>query len=159
MRWHLAQVNLAVAVAPADDPVMADFVALLGPLDELARAAPGFVSRPSPGELDRADLAVFGDSDRTVVNWTVWSSLEAFRAFTYGPAHLAAMRRFRHCFLPATAAHLALWWIEAGQEITPAMAYDRLSRLRADGPSPSSFTLDAPHPPPSTDQRPGASAG
>jgi hypothetical protein len=142
---HIAQVNVTVAVAALDDPVMAPFVARLGALDALAREAPGFVARPRPGEVARADVVAFGDPDRTVVNWSVWASPARLRAFTYGREHLAAMRELRHLFLPAAGPQLALWWVPVGQAVTPGMAYERLSRIRADGPGPAAFTFDAPY--------------
>ena len=43
--FHLAQVNVARMRATLDDPLMAGFVAGLGPVNALADAAPGFVWR------------------------------------------------------------------------------------------------------------------
>jgi Domain of unknown function (DUF3291) len=91
-------------------------------------------------------VAAFGDLSRTVVNWSVWASLAAFRAFTYDGAHLAAMRDFRDRFVRPTEPHLACWWLPAGERVTPASAYDRLDHLRRHGPGPASFPLDAPYP-------------
>ena len=45
MDVQLAQVNVAKMLAPVDDPVMAEFVANLEPINALADAAPGFVWR------------------------------------------------------------------------------------------------------------------
>ena len=42
---HLAQVNIALPVAPLDCPALADFVAALAEVNALADAAPGFVWR------------------------------------------------------------------------------------------------------------------
>ena len=42
---HLAQVNIALPVAPLDCPALADFVAALDEVNALADAAPGFVWR------------------------------------------------------------------------------------------------------------------
>jgi Domain of unknown function (DUF3291) len=43
--WHLAQLNVARAVASLDAPELAEFVAALGSINALAEAAPGFVWR------------------------------------------------------------------------------------------------------------------
>ena len=39
---HLAQLNVARLRAPIDSPLLADFVAALDPVNELADASPGF---------------------------------------------------------------------------------------------------------------------
>jgi hypothetical protein len=119
VRYQLAQVNVAVAVASLDQPAMAGFVALLDPLDELARCSPGFAWRPGPAVSDD-ELAPFGDPMRVVANWSVWESVEALRTFVYGSEHLAAMRQRRQWFRPASEPHLALWWVEAGARPTGA---------------------------------------
>ena len=43
--YHLSQINIARMVAPLTDPIMADFVAGLAPINALADASPGFVWR------------------------------------------------------------------------------------------------------------------
>ena len=42
---HLAHANAAVMLGSYDDPLMADFVALLDPVNAAADASPGFVWR------------------------------------------------------------------------------------------------------------------
>lgn len=41
--YHVAQINIARMLAPIDDPIMADFVAQLAPVNALAYRSPGFV--------------------------------------------------------------------------------------------------------------------
>jgi hypothetical protein len=43
--FHLAQINIARMLAPIGDPIMADFVAQLPPINALAEESPGFVWR------------------------------------------------------------------------------------------------------------------
>jgi hypothetical protein len=43
--FHLAQINIATLLAPLDDPRLAEFVANLDRINELAEAAPGFIWR------------------------------------------------------------------------------------------------------------------
>jgi hypothetical protein len=43
--WHLAQLNVARAVAPLDHPAMADFIARLEEINTLGDRSPGFVWR------------------------------------------------------------------------------------------------------------------
>jgi len=41
--YHLAQINIARMLAPIEDPIMADFVAQLAPVNALADESPGFI--------------------------------------------------------------------------------------------------------------------
>jgi hypothetical protein len=145
---HLAQVNVTRAAARLDSPRMQGFVDLHGPLDELARASPGFVWRPQASELDVRELAVFGDLSRVVPNLSVWESIEALRDYVYGSAHREALRRRAEWFLRPTAASTALWWVAEGERPSCAEAHRRLTLLRTEGPSPQAFTLARPYPPP-----------
>jgi hypothetical protein len=144
--WQLAQVNVAVAVAGLDEPEMAGFLELLGPLDEAARRSPGFVWRPRPGEVSDAELAVFGDPTRVIANWSVWDSLDSFRGYVSGPEHRAAMRQRRRWFTPMDGPAMALWWVPAGHRPGGGEAHRRLELLRRHGPAPDSFTPRHPYP-------------
>jgi hypothetical protein len=139
--WQLAQVNVARAVARLDEPEMAGFVELLGPLDELARRSPGFVWRPRADEVTDAELAVFGDPMRMIANWSVWDSPDSVRRYVFGPDHRAAMRRRRRWFVPTAGPTMALWWVPAGHRPDGVEGHRRLELLRRHGPTPDSFTL------------------
>ena len=41
--YHIAQINIGRILAPIDDPLMAEFVAQLPPINALADSSPGFV--------------------------------------------------------------------------------------------------------------------
>lgn len=144
--WQLAQVNVAEAVARLDEPEMAGFLKLLGPLDELARRSPGFVWRPQAGEVSDAELAVFGDPMRMIANWSVWDSLDSFAKYVFGPQHRAAMRQRRRWFTPTPGPTMALWWVPAGERPDGAECHRRLQLLRRHGPTPASFTLRQTYP-------------
>jgi hypothetical protein len=153
MDWELAQVNVAHALAPLDSPELTGFMDLLEPLDALARRSPGFVWRPHAAELDPGDLVVFGDLAWTVVNLSVWASVEALRDFTFAGAHGVAVRRRRDWFAPPTGPAGALWWVPAGHRPPFAEAHGRLEQLRRHGPGPDAFTLGRPYPPPTGPDR------
>ena len=138
---HIAQVNVAEAVAPLDSLTLRGFRALLEPLDALARRSPGFVWRPRPEDVDPAELALFGDPLRVVPNLSVWESVAALREFTFRGAHGDALRRRRWWFTPATDASMALWWVAEGERPSFAEAHRRLELLRTRGPTPDAFTL------------------
>lgn len=138
--FQLAQVNIALAREPLDAPLLADFVAELGPVNARADAAEGFVWRLQTEDGEATAIRAF-DDDRLIVNMSVWASLAALRAFVYGdPAHLAVMRRRREWF-ERLQAFMVLWWVPAEHRPTFAEAKDRLALLRAVGPSPDAFTF------------------
>ena len=59
--YQLAQVNIARLLAPLDDPLLADFVANLEPVNALADRADGFVWRLQ----DAGDATASGYSTTT----------------------------------------------------------------------------------------------
>jgi hypothetical protein len=139
-RWHVAQVNIARLLAPLDSPRLADFVALLEPINALADAAPGFVWRLQTDDGDATAIRAFGD-DRIIVNLTVWETIEALADYAYASRHAEVLRRRREWFEKMTEPHLAVWWIPAGGVPSVAEAEHRLAMLRGRGPSPEAFTL------------------
>lgn len=147
MEFQLAQVNVAKLRAPIDSPQIGEFVANLGSINALADASPGFVWRLQADAGDATSIRVFED-EMIIVNLSVWESLETLRAFVYATAHKAFLGRRPEWFEPASEAHLAAWWIPAGTIPTVQEAVDRLTILRADGPSESAFTLKTPFPEP-----------
>jgi Domain of unknown function (DUF3291) len=146
---HLSQVNIALPQEPLDSPALAEFVAGLEPVNALADGSPGFVWRLQTEEGDATGIRAFGD-DRLIVNLSVWTSLEALRAFVYGGGHLAVMRRRREWFERMGGAFLALWWVPAGHVPSVAEAEERLERLRRLGPTPDAFSFRTHFPPPGT---------
>src|SRR5690349_16158145 len=152
---HLAQLNIGRLRWPVDDPRVRPFVEQLDAVNALAESTPGFVWRltaegGAPSSYVRAD-----EDPLVIVNLTVWASVEAFRAFTYGAggAHAAVLRRRREWFERMEGATSAMWWIAAGARPTLEEARARLAHLRAHGPTPYAFTLAAPFPAP--DAAPG----
>lgn len=140
---QLAQVNVARLLAPVDSPEVAEFVALLEPINQLADSSPGFVWRMQSDAGDATSIRVF-DDEMIIINLTVWESIEALRAFTYSTAHVGVLRRRREWFERLATAHLAMWWVEQGHRPTAQEAQDRLERLRRDGPTPEAFTFRTP---------------
>jgi hypothetical protein len=79
---HIAQINIARAVAPLTDPQMAGFVARLADINALADQSPGFVWRLQTDTGDATSLRAFYDP-LIIVNMSVWESLEALHDFTW----------------------------------------------------------------------------
>jgi hypothetical protein len=141
MSAYLAQINVARLLTPIDAPETADFVAALAPVNARADAAPGFVWRLQTESGDATSVQVF-DDPLVIVNLTVWESIEALEAFAYREAsHLAVLRRRREWFERAAEAATALWWVPSGHIPGVDEALDRLTTLRAQGPSPTAFTF------------------
>jgi Domain of unknown function (DUF3291) len=147
---HIAQVNIALPQAPIDSPLLADFVSLLDPINELADRSPGFVWRLQTDEGNSTAIRAF-DDERLIVNMSVWESIESLWAFVYDRAHLDVMRRRREWF-ERIRMHLCLWWVPAGHAPSVAEAESRLAHMRAHGPTLHAFTFKRRFgPPPSSD--------
>jgi hypothetical protein len=145
--WHLAQVNVARPLAPLDGPRLAGFVAALQPVNAVADASPGFVWRLQTEDGDATAIRAFGD-DSLLINMSVWESVEALRAYVYGEAHVAVLRRRREWFARLGEPETALWWVPAGHTPPVAEAQERLVHLRRHGPTARAFTLRDPAPAP-----------
>ena len=87
------------------------------------------------------------EDDLFLINMSVWSSLEALRAFTYDTDHVGILRRRREWFERLATAHLVLWWVPVGHTPTVEEALARLDHLRQHGPTPTAFTFRTPFEP------------
>ena len=139
-RYHLAQYNIARLLAPLDDPLLADFMANLDPINRLGDRTPGFVWRYQTEEGNSTSIRVRGDP-MIIINFSVWESVEALFQFTYRSDHAAVYRRRREWFEAPLESHLVLWWIPAGHIPTVEEGEQRLDHLRAHGPTPHAFTF------------------
>jgi hypothetical protein len=137
---HLAQVNVARMLYPLADPGMAGFVAQLDRINALADRAPGFVWRLADDSGNATGLQPF-DDPMIIVNMSVWTSAEALFDLVYRSAHNEVMRRRKSWFEKPMQAHMALWWLAAGEIPSLIDAKARLEHLRARGPCPYAFTL------------------
>lgn len=143
MKYQLAQANVAYAIAPADDPRMADYIARLDEMNLLADASPGFVWRYI---TDSRDLQQREFADPLVLfNMSVWDSVDALHAYTYRTAHKEVYAGRKQWFVDEKAVvggkALAMWWIAAGERPTVADAKHRLALISAEGPTVNAFTF------------------
>src|SRR5216110_2766955 len=150
---HLAQLNVARMRAPIDSPVLADFVAMLEPINTLAESSPGFVWRHVADPDD--PRAVSHHPDLMLVNFSIWESREALWNFAYRSAHLDLLRRRREWFTRIAEPYQVLWWTPAVRIPSVEDAFARLHRLREHGPAPAAFTFRDPYPPPADSDEPG----
>lgn len=137
---HIAQVNIARARAPLDDPLMAGFVGRLDEINMLAEASPGFVWRLKTEQGDATSLRPY-DDERIMVNLSVWESPEHLKQYVYRSAHAQVMRMRNSWFERLGDVHLALWWITPGHMPTIAEAKERLHYLQAHGESAHAFSF------------------
>lgn len=145
--WHIAQLNVGRAVAPPGSPELADFMAALDRINALAESSPGFVWRLQSASGNATDILV-SDDPKSLVNMSVWSSVESLFAFVYRTGHTSVMQRRREWFEKPAEAHLVLWWIPAGHIPTVEEALERLGQLRREGPTPRAFTFSRRYPAP-----------
>lgn len=146
-RYHIAQINIARAKAPLDDPSMAGFVARLDEINRLADDSPGFVWRLRTDAGNATDLRAY-DDDAILVNMSVWESPETLRDFVYRSMHAQVMRRRREWFERFEGMYYALWWVPAGHVPTVEEGKLRLAHLRQNGESPYAFSFARIYPPP-----------
>jgi hypothetical protein len=138
--YHLAQINIARMLAPIDDPIMAEFVAQLGPVNALADSTPGFVWRLQTEDGDATSLKVY-DDDMIIINLTVWESVEALREFVYKGPHHGVLRDRKRWFEKFDGSYTTLWWVPAGHIPDTEEARERLEHLRAHGETEYAFSF------------------
>jgi hypothetical protein len=138
--YQLAQLNIGELRAPLDSPQLKDFVDNLDGVNALAESSPGYVWRLKGDGNDATSLRPY-DSDKIIVNMSVWRDVASLRAFVYDSAHVAIMKRRREFFSRMIKAYMVLWWVPAGHEPTVAEAVAKLELLRAHGPTSAAFTF------------------
>ncbi|MGI5289652.1 DUF3291 domain-containing protein [Nonomuraea polychroma] len=138
---HLAELNLAHLRAPIDSAELAEFVALLEPINAIADEAPGFVWRLKESESDPTATVVHDYGDHLLINFSVWESLDSLWNYVYRSPHLGVLRRRREWFLRMAEPYMVMWWIPEGHIPSLAEGMARLERLKAEGPSPEAFTF------------------
>jgi heme-degrading monooxygenase HmoA len=141
--FHLAQANVAYALAPADSPLLAEYIARLDEMNRLADESPGFVWRYLTDSRDAAQREF--DDPYVLFNMSVWKSIEDLHRYTYRTAHSEVYAARRKWFASETAVvgghALAMWWIPAGEIPTVAEAKERMALVTRVGPTERAFTF------------------
>ncbi len=144
--YQLAQVNIGRARGEMTDPVMGEFAARLAEINALADTSPGFVWRLQTEDGDATAVRPYGDL-RILINMSVWTDLDALRAYVYRGAHSAVMHRRREWFEKFESVYVALWWVPAGHRPSVTEAVERLAQLERYGPTASAFSFAKPFTP------------
>jgi hypothetical protein len=156
---ELAQLNIARAVAPLDDPRMDGFVGRLEEINGLAERTPGFVWRLTDKlGADATGIRAYADP-LIIVNLTVWTGIDELHAFAYRSTHVEMLRARRDWFVPFEGPSLVLWWVPVGVRPTIEEAVARLAHLAEHGPTAHAFTLKARVGPDSTEIGHGQAVG
>jgi Domain of unknown function (DUF3291) len=145
--WHLAQINVASALFPLEDPRIAEFVARLDEINHLADTSPGFVWRLKSESGNATDIKA-SDDPNLIVNMSVWANAEALFDFVYKTAHRLVMAQRREWFARPASAYTVLWWVPAGHQPTVAEGLARLAHLDREGPTAQAFTFNTKFPAP-----------
>ena len=146
---HIAQMNVGTTLHDLDDPRMAGFVDQLDDINALADAADGFIWRLQSDDGNAVDIQTT-DDPRFIVNMSVWRDVDYLFAFVYRTGHREVMIQRRSWFQKPDAAFQVLWWVEEGHVPSIEEGFERLERLRRDGPSPAAFSFSDVYPPEST---------
>lgn len=148
MSHHLAQINIAKFIKPADDPVNDDFMNNLDRVNTLAEQSPGFIWRLVGEGDDATDIEAYQDPN-IIVNMSVWESIESLSAFVYRNKDHRAMFRRRHEWFDSMEVYFALWWVPIGYEPSVEEGKAKLDLISKHGPTEVAFTFKAPFPAPS----------
>ena len=143
--WHLAQMNIARAVADMESTTMAGFVARLEEINALAEAAPGFVWRLQDDSGDATSIQAYDDPD-LLVNMSVWEDLGSLKQYVYKSAHVELLKNREAWFTKLQDMSQVLWWIPAGEIPTVSEGKARLQHLQDYGATASAFTFSKPFP-------------
>jgi len=138
--YHLAQVNIALPLAPLDSEQLHGFVSRIEEINDLAEKTTGFIWRLK-GEGDNAlALQVFEDN-RMIINMSVWENFDALYNYTYYSDHVQVYRQKGGWMEKLAYAHMCLWWIPAGHTPTPQEGRARLEYLHQHGVTPYVFSF------------------
>lgn len=137
---HIAQINIALPLAPLDSEQLYGFVSRIDEINIVAEQTQGFIWRLK-GEADNAlALRVFED-ERMIINMSVWDSMESLYNYTYYSDHVQVYRQKGGWMEKLAYAHMALWWIPAGHIPTAQEGKTRLEYLQTHGVTPYAFTF------------------
>jgi hypothetical protein len=138
--WHIAQLNIARAVAPMDDERMAGFMGRLEEINALADRTPGFVWRLQGENGNNTALKVDPDP-LVIVNFSIWESVEALHSYTYHSDHKSLFARRFDWFERWDGPSLVMWWQPAGTAPSIEEGLRRLRLLADHGPTAEAFTF------------------
>jgi hypothetical protein len=142
-KYHLAQINIAMAQADMDSQIMSGFVERLDEINALADKSPGFVWRLQSETGDATSIQAF-DNPLMLVNMSVWENIESLKTFVYKSAHVELIRDRDAWFNKMMNVHHTLWWIPEGTIPSINDGKLKLETLQEFGPTINAFTFAKP---------------
>jgi hypothetical protein len=88
------------------------------------------------------------EDELTIVNYSIWESVESLEAFVFDTEHRAVLRQRREWFEVLNEASVVLWWVKAGETPPVEEGIARLEHLVERGPTSHAFTFREVHDPP-----------
>jgi hypothetical protein len=150
IQFHLAQVNIGrIKGVTINDPVMAEFVAQLDEINQLAEQSEGFVWRLKDDQNNATHFNPFND-ERVIVNLSVWESIAHLEKFVYKSPHFEVLKRRKDWFEKFGKPFMALWYVPAGHHPTMEETIEKLTLLQNIGPTQEAFSFREKFGPPAT---------
>lgn len=137
---HLAQLNIAKALAPIDSPQLAEFTDNIDRINALAERAPGFIWRLQDESGNATGIQAFDDPDM-LVNLSVWKDKQSLQDFVFKTVHKDFLARRQQWFEVSSQPTYVLWRIPVGHIPTLEEAIERLEHLQQHGDSEFAFSF------------------
>jgi heme-degrading monooxygenase HmoA len=137
---HLAQLNIAKAKYSLEAPEIKEFVDNLEHVNNLAESSSGFIWRLKDEDGDATNIQAYSDPN-TIVNMSVWDSVDALKNFMFRTHHRDFLRRKKEWFYNIPEDSYVLWWIPVGHIPTIEEAVEKLEYLRSNGDTPNAFSF------------------
>jgi hypothetical protein len=137
--YHLVHANSATIRAALDDPLMKGFVDRIDEIDALAQGWPGFIAQPALPD----EGLIYPQS--TLLNVSIWESIENLREFTYTSEHADMLKRRAQWFVQSDRPAYVLYWSPAGEAPSEKEIKQRFEHLQQKGSTPYAFTFDEPY--------------
>lgn len=139
---QVAELNIARALYPLDDPRMAGFVSAIAAINEIADRSSGFVWRMQNENGAGATNIRYGDDPQVIINMSVWESAETLEHFVWNTAHKRIYNGKHSWFETPKLASFVMWPIKSGHMPTLEEAFERLQHLRAYGSTDYAYGWD-----------------
>ena len=159
--YYLAHLNVVRPIGPfsASHPNALYFFSQLEAMFEAAKTFDGLHwhkhgARSPDGRL--VDLVEFAKADTAgteenlfVLTMAGWADAAALHRFAYRlDLHRQGLRALRDWVDRSQGATMAMWWVPQGVSVSLAEGWERLARLRRDGPTEAAFSLQKRYAPP-----------
>jgi len=91
---------------------------------------------------DIVSLKTCGENNPHIFTLAGWRDVNALHSFAYRQqSHIESMKRLRHWVDRTEGPTMVMWWAPKHQRISADMAWEKLCKLRADGPTAEAFSL------------------